>query len=65
MNLTRDQVKALAAAVDLEIPERDLDNVTIRVASLLSAMEAIEAELGEEMNAVEPLPPVFPREDYL
>jgi hypothetical protein len=50
--------------VGLEIPDKDLDNVTIRVASLLSAMEKIEAELGEEMNSVEPLPPVFPREDF-
>jgi len=64
MNLTRDQVKVLAAAVDLEIPEKDLDNVTIRVSALLSAMENIEAELGEAMNSVEPLPPVFPREDF-
>lgn len=64
MKLTRDQVKLLAAAVNLEIPEQDLDNVTIRVASLLAAMEQIEAELGEEMNLVEPLPPVFPREDF-
>jgi hypothetical protein len=64
MTLTRDQVKVLAAAVNLEIPEPDLDNVTIRVAALLSAMENIEAELGQEMDAVEPLPPVFPREDF-
>ena len=64
MTLTRDQVKLLAAAVNLEIPEQDLDNVTIRVAALLSAMENIEAELGQEMDAVEPLPPVFPREDF-
>ena len=64
MKLSRDQVKALATAVDLQIPERDLDNVTIRVSALLSAMENIEAELGEAMNAVEPLPPVFPREDF-
>ena len=64
MNLSRDQVKALATAVDLQIPEKDLDNVTIRVAALLSAMESIEAELGQEMDAVEPLPPVFPREDF-
>jgi hypothetical protein len=64
MKLTREQVKALAVAVDLEIPEKDLDNVTIRVASLLSAMERIEAELGEEMNKVEPLPPVFLGEDF-
>jgi hypothetical protein len=54
----------LAAAVNLEIPDQDLDNVTIRVAALLSAMENIEAELGQEMDAVEPLPPVFPREDF-
>lgn len=64
MNLTREQVRALAAAVDLEIPDKDLDNVTIRVASLLSAMDQIEAELGEAMNAVEPLPPVFRLEDF-
>ena len=64
MKLTRDQVKVLAAVVDLEIPPQDLDNVTIRVSALLSAMESIEAELGEAMNAVEPLPPVFPREDF-
>jgi hypothetical protein len=64
MTLTRDQVKVLAAAVNLEIPDQDLDNVTIRVAALLSAMENIEAELGQEMDAVEPLPPVFPREDF-
>jgi len=64
MTLTRDQVKVLAAAVNLEIPDQDLDNVTIRVSALLSAMEHIEAELGKEMDAVEPLPPVFPREDF-
>jgi hypothetical protein len=64
MKLTRDQVRVMAAAVNLEIPENDLDNVTIRVAALLSAMENIEAELGREMDAVEPLPPVFPREDF-
>lgn len=62
MKLTREQVKTLAATVDLRIPDHDLDNVTIRLSALLAAMEAIEKELGEEMNAVEPVPPVFPRE---
>ncbi len=64
MNVTREQLKALAAAAGLEIPEQDFDNVRIRIQSLLSAMEQIEAELGEEMNKVEPLPPVFRREDF-
>lgn len=64
MKVTRDQVRLLAATVGLEIPDQDLDNVTIRFASLLTAMEQIEAELGAEMNSVEPVPPVFPREDF-
>ena len=64
MKLSRDQVMVLAVATGLEIPEKDLDNVTIRVSALLSAMETIEAELGEAINSVEPLPPVFPREDF-
>jgi hypothetical protein len=64
VKVTREQVQALAAAVDLEIPAEDLDNVTIRVAALFSAMETIEAELGEEMDRVEPVPPVFPREAF-
>ena len=64
MKLTRDQVKVLAAAVGLEIPEEDLENVTIRVGSLLAEMERIEAALGAEMDRVEPVPPVFPREDF-
>lgn len=59
MKLTREQVKVLAAAVGLEIPEEDLENVTIRVGALLAEMEGIEAELGTEMDQVEPVPPVF------
>ena len=56
--MTRDQVKLLAAAVDLEIPEEDLDNVTIRVGALFAMMDAIESDLGAEMDKVEPVPPV-------
>lgn len=65
MKLTRDQTRVLAAAAGLDIPDADLDNVTLRVSALLESMAQIEAELGAEMDAVEPLPPVFPREDFL
>ena len=64
MKLTREQVAALAAAVELDIPEPDLDGVTIRVSALLSAMKAIEDELGADMDAVDPVPPIFPREEF-
>lgn len=64
MKLSREQARLLALTVGLEIPESDLDNVTLRVSALLQAMAEMERELGAEMDAVEPLPPVFPREDF-
>lgn len=64
MKLTREQTQVLAAAAGLDIPEEDLESVTLRVSALLESMAQIEAELGEEMDAVEPVPPVFPREDF-
>ncbi|MFN9489420.1 MAG: hypothetical protein ACK59Y_06550 [Betaproteobacteria bacterium] len=64
MKISRDQARLLAQTVDLEIPEADLDNVTLRVSALLAAMAEMEQVLGEEMDGVEPLPPVFPREDF-
>ncbi len=62
--LTREQTQALALIAGLDIPEQDLDSVTLRLSALLDSMCEIEAELGAEMDAVEPLPPVFPREDF-
>lgn len=62
--LTREQTQALALIAGLDIPEQDLDNVTLRLSALLDSMVEIEAELGAEMDAVEPLPPVFHREDF-
>lgn len=62
--LTREQTQALALIAGLDIPEQDLESVTLRLSALLDSMVEIEAELGTEMDAVEPLPPVFPREDF-
>ena len=59
MDLSRDQVIAMAKAVSLEIPAVDLENVRLRLSALLTEMEAIESELGREMDKVEPLPPVY------
>jgi len=64
MKLTREQTRTLAAAVGLDIPDADLENVTLRTSALVASMARMEAELGAEMDAVEPLPPVFPREDF-
>ncbi len=58
MGLTAEQVRAMAAAIGLEIPEADLNNVVLRLSAGLTAMEGIERELGAEMNKNEPVPPV-------
>jgi hypothetical protein len=58
MDLTREQLVAMAQAVSLEIPEADLENVRLRLSTLLTEMEAIERELGAEMDKVDPAPPI-------
>lgn len=64
MELTTDELRGMAKAVSLELPEADLENVRVRLSTLLTEMEKIEADLGAEMNAVEPVPPVYPREEF-
>lgn len=64
MNLDRSQLLAMAQAVSLEIPESDMENVRLRLSGLLTEMEAIERELGAAMDTVEPVPPVYPREEF-
>jgi hypothetical protein len=58
MNITKDQLIAMAEAISLGIPEADRENVRLRLSGLLTEMEAIERELGAEMDAVDPVPPV-------
>lgn len=62
MELTRAQLVAMAAVLGLDIPEGDLENVRLRLSTLLTEMEGIERELGAEMDRTEPIPPVYPQE---
>ena len=64
MELDKQQLLAMARAMSLEIPESDVENVRLRLSTLLTEMEAIERELGAEMDKVDPVPPVYPREEF-
>jgi hypothetical protein len=64
MEITKDQLIAMAHAISLDIPDQDIENVRLRVSTLLTEMEGIERELGAEMDKVEPVPPVYPLEDF-
>ncbi len=64
MDISKENIQNLARTINLYIPEEDLNTVALRLSSLLTIMEEVEAELGEEMDRVDPIPPVFPREDF-
>ncbi len=62
MDLTPQQAREMARLIGLDIPEPDLESIALRLSSLLTAMEAIESELGTLMDKTEPIPPVYPHE---
>lgn len=64
MELSIEQIRVLSEVQRLKIPEEELNNVAIRLSTWLTAMEQIEAEMGSRMNEVDPIPPVFPREEF-
>ena len=64
MPLTTQQVRAMTSVLNLEIPDADIENVRLRLSTLLTAMEEIERELGKEMDRTEPIPPVYPHEQF-
>jgi hypothetical protein len=47
----------------LHVPESEMENVAIRLSTWMSAMEQIEADMGALIQTVDPIPPVFPKED--
>lgn len=63
MDLTIEQVRVMAQALGLDIPAADLNNVTLWLTAMLTAMEGIERELGTEMDKTEPIPPVYPHDE--
>ncbi len=64
MKLTEDDIRNMSRAIDLDIPDSDLNTIALRLSALLSVMEEVEKDLGPEMNEVDPIPPVYPREEF-
>lgn len=64
MKITEDDIRNMSRAIDLNIPDADLNTIALRLSALLSVMEEMEKELGAEMDEVDPIPPVYPREEF-
>lgn len=64
MSISREETAALARTVGLSIPEADMEDLTARINFFFLAIEELEADLGEGLYRFEPVPPVFPQEDF-
>ncbi len=64
MELTTEQVREMARVIGLDIPDADLLSIAIRLSGLLTVMEEIERDIGAAMDEVDPVPPVYPREEF-
>ena len=64
MEISKDDVRNLAKTIGLEIPEYDLNTVALRLSGLLALMDEVEKDLGDEMDKIDPIPPVYPREEF-
>lgn len=63
MIVSKDLVMSLCEMQGLRVPESEMENVAIRLSTWMSAMEQIEADMGDLIQTVDPIPPVFPKED--
>ena len=57
------RVAELAEVVGLAMEPADIDEVAVRLSALLDDMERIEARLGDRLDEIDPIPPVYPREE--
>jgi len=58
-----DFVRAMLELQGIPVPADERENVRLRLELWLRALDEIEAELGREMDAVDPIPPVFPHDE--
>lgn len=60
MTLSNDDIRVMARAVGLNLPDTDLADVAARTNALLQAVSDVEAAFGEQLDSHEPIPPVLP-----
>lgn len=59
-----DYVRASLRLQGVPVPEDELENVRLRLELWLRALDEVEAAIGREMDEVDPIPPIYPQEDF-
>jgi len=64
IDVTEDYVRAALALQGIPVPEEEIGNVVLRFSLWMKAFNEIENALGTRMDDVDPVPPVYPHEDF-
>lgn len=64
MQVTEEYVRSMLALQGVPVPESEINNVFLRFSLWMKAFNEIEELLGEQMDGVDPIPPVYPHEDF-
>jgi hypothetical protein len=64
MHVTEDYVRSMLALQGVPVPEHEIPNIMLRFSLWMKAFNEIENALGDRMNDVDPIPPVYPHEEF-
>jgi hypothetical protein len=64
MNVTEEYVRSTLALQGIPVRENEIPNIVLRFSLWMKAFNEVESALGLQMNDVDPIPPVYPHEDF-
>jgi|tagenome__1003787_1003787.scaffolds.fasta_scaffold12554353_1 hypothetical protein len=64
INVTEEYVRTALALQGIPVPENEIQNVFLRLSLWMKAFNEIEFALGDQMDEVDPIPPVYPHEEF-
>lgn len=64
MSLTNEEIRVMARAVGLDLPEGDIADVAARTNALLQAIDDVNQVFGHLLDDHEPIPPVLPAQPF-
>ena len=64
MHVTEEYVRSMLALQGIPVPEDEIPNIVLRFSLWMKAFNEIETALGARMNDVDPIPPVYPHEEF-
>lgn len=65
MKIEPEHIRSLAQLSGLNVPEEDFLDISLRLSAMLTALEEFETEMASQIDAFEPVPPVYASEKSL